>query len=365
MRMKNVIEKARNGEPVNIACIGGSVTEGYLVSRSDCYVNQFYEMFKAQYGKDGGENIKYVNAGMSGTNSAIGWTRYERDVTKALGGNPDIFVVEFAINDYEDQSITKGAALESMIRDVLSLPNQPAVILLFSSNWDWGNLQDLHIPLGNAYELPMVSMRNGITPHIKNGDIAVDDFFLSDHDHPTALGHKLMAEALMYCVDTIDKETAAETDITLPDTPVITGGLNYQGMNAIYQGDALPDGLTLTLGSFTAVDTATGGFEYNEKPKYPANWKRDTASNDPFVIEVNCKNMLLVYKSADGYGKADIYLDGEKIQTVDGSQGGGWDNAVAALLFNNEVSENHKIEIRMADDNEAKGFTIFAFSYTE
>lgn len=365
-RMKNVIEKARNGELVNIVCIGGSVTEGYLVAPNDnCYVNQFYRMFKAQYGKDDGANVKFANAGMSGTNSAIGWTRYERDVTKVLGGNPDIFIIEFAINDYEDISITNGAALESMVRDVLSLPNQPAIILLFSSNWDWGNMQDHHIPIGNTYELPMVSIHNSLKLHIENGDIAKEDFFLSDNDHPTSYGHKIMADALMYCVDKIDKESISENDISLPDKPVIINGINYQGMKTMYQGDMLPDNLKLSLGSFTEVDVTTGTYEYNGKSKYPTNWRRDKTFNEPFVIEVNCKNMILVYKSAESYGEADIYLDGIKIKTIDASKGGAWDNAVATLLFNDSEPMNHKIEIMMANGSETKSFTIYAFSYTE
>ncbi|MDR1689270.1 MAG: SGNH/GDSL hydrolase family protein [Clostridiales bacterium] len=358
-RLKKVLEKARGGEQVNIACIGGSVTEGYLTPENENYVSRFYEMFKSEYGN---ENINYVNAGMSGTNSAIGLTRYERDVTNALDANPDIFIVEYAINDFEDAEITRGAALESMIRDVLLLPNSPAVILLFSTNLDFGNMQDAHIPIGEAYGLPMVSME-GITAHIKSGVISAGDFFLSDHDHPTSNGHKIMAESLMYCLRRIDKEPLAE-QILLPDEPVTPDGLKYQGMTAVYQGNMLPEGLKLDTGSFTEIDGETNTYTFSAKPKYPANWKRDISSNNPFVVEVNCKNMLLIYKSSANCGEAEVYIDGKKTLTVDGSFGGGWNNAVAVLLFNDEIPAEHTTIIKMAEESEAKEFTILAFAYT-
>ncbi len=364
VRVKSVIEKARNGEAVRIACMGGSVTEGYQVSGNECYGSRFHEMFKAEYGKDGGENVSYINAGMSGTNSAIGWTRYDRDVTKALGTHPDLFVIEYAINDFEDMTITNGAALESMVRDVLSLPNRPAVIMLFSTNLDLGNMEESHIPIGEAYGLPMVSME-GLVPYIKDGRMAAEEFFLSDHDHPTANGHKIMAESLMYCLGRMDGEPLAGQDAPLPDKPVKVGGADYQGLQTIYQGDELPEGLTLRTGSFTKVDGATNIYEFNGKPKYPANWMRDVTANNPFVIEVNCKNMLLVYKSSGGSGKANVYLDGKRIKTIDGSWGGGWNNAVVDLLFNDKSPADHTVRIEMAKGYEARGFTILAFGYAK
>ncbi len=354
-RVKDVLERARNGEPVNIACMGGSVTEGYLTEPENNYVSVFGKMFGDTYG----DNVRYVNAGMGGTNSAVGWARYERDVTEALGGNPDIFVIEYAINDFEDKYITKGAAYESMVRHVLSLPNRPAVILLFCMNLDLGNMQETYIPLGTAYGLPMITME-GIASHVDSGDIAAEDYFMDDHDHPNDSGHIITAESLMYCLDVMDKEPLSEEDPALPAVPVIEGGADYQEMVALCHGGELPPGIMLSEGSFTEDDGNTMTFWFDDTPKYPTNWKHVKTSNEPFVIEANCKNMLLVYKSSHVSGNAEVYLDGEPLKTVDGRSGGGWDNAVAVLLFNDEVPADHRLEIKMAPGHEGRDFTILA-----
>ena len=87
--------------------------------------------------------------------------RFDRDVLRE-GERPDIVVIEFAVNDEGDE--TKGVCYESLVRKVLKLPWKPAVVLLFSvfAN-DW-NLQERLRPVGDLYDLPMVSILNAVTP---------------------------------------------------------------------------------------------------------------------------------------------------------------------------------------------------------
>lgn len=60
-RLKKVIEKARNGEDVYLAAIGGSITEGAgATSYTEGYAYQFFQQFKELYGVDGGDNIHEV-----------------------------------------------------------------------------------------------------------------------------------------------------------------------------------------------------------------------------------------------------------------------------------------------------------------
>ncbi len=64
---------------------------------------------------------------------------------------PDIIVIEFAVNDEGDE--TKGDCYESLVRKAVKLPWKPAVSLLFSvfAN-DW-NLQERLKPVGLRYDL--------------------------------------------------------------------------------------------------------------------------------------------------------------------------------------------------------------------
>ena len=106
---------------------------------------------------------------MGGTPSELGMIRFDRDVLRD-GQQPDIVVIEFAVNDEGDE--TKGDCYESLVRKVLNLPWKPAVILLFSvfAN-DW-NLQDRLSPVGKLYDLPMVSVLDAVSPQfaLKNDE---------------------------------------------------------------------------------------------------------------------------------------------------------------------------------------------------
>ena len=124
-RLDQVLRKLSDGEQVTIAAIGGSVTEGAGASNTqDCYVSRFISGLQERYPD---ADIQYVNAGVGGTPSTLGVIRYERDVTQALGCDPDLVLVEFAVNDYEEP--TGGRAYESLVRNILLKDNEPAVLL--------------------------------------------------------------------------------------------------------------------------------------------------------------------------------------------------------------------------------------------
>lgn len=82
----------------------------------------FPEAFSAK------NNVKFIKAGVGGTPSELGMIRFDRDVLRD-GQQPDIVVIEFAVNDEGDE--TKGDCYESLVRKVLNLPWKPAVVLLF------------------------------------------------------------------------------------------------------------------------------------------------------------------------------------------------------------------------------------------
>ena len=67
-------------------------------------------------------------------------------------------------------------------------------------------------------------------------------------------------------------------------------------------------------------------------------------------IKVSCNKFLVVYKLSKNShtGKADIFVDGKKIKTVNGYDKDGWNNARIVLAINEEAKKVHTIEIRMA-----------------
>ncbi len=362
-RMQKAVKKAQAGEPVRIACLGGSITEGAGASdvNKTCYAYKFYEMFKAKYGKDDGSNIQYCNAGMSGTPSSIGWVRYQRDVITELDGEePDILIVEFAVNDADDK--TYGKAYESIVRHALSQDNEPAVMLLFSvfQSGIW-NLQERFIPIGNDYQLPMVSMKNAIKSKIEKRLLTTRTYWSQDGWHPVDFGHKLMADCLMNCVDQAVNAAQAEA-VAIPEEATI--GKEYDTLEPIFKG-SMPADVVVNAGGFSENDTTAGTFNYTKKNKFPSNWKHSATSGaTEFSMDVTCKNMLMIFKySSDKTlaGKADVYVDGVKKATCDSYNSGAWNNPWCIEVFNETTAKKHKITVKMAAGSEAKEFTIFGF----
>lgn len=361
-RMKNIIEKAQNGEDVTIAYIGGSITEGASATQNDkCYAYQSYRYFKETFGKDGGDNVKFINAGMGGTPSALGVIRYERDVTSNGQVKPDIVFIEFAVNDYQEP--TNGAAYESLVRNVLNVPNQPAVVLLFSVFQSKWNMQDVYIPIGNYYNLPMISIKDAVVPELESGRITDDEFF-ADIYHPTDYGHSIMTDCIKYFFSTANSEAIADTDIIIPTTAKV--GKYFEGI-MMFDSSTMDDNVTVTPGGFGESDSQLVKFATGQL-SFPNNWKYDSTNGaDSFKMTLKCKNLMLVYKSCGNgiFGTADIYIDGKMETSLDSTQGGGWNNPLTAVLINEETAKDHTIEIKMADGNEDKEFTIMAFGYTK
>jgi lysophospholipase L1-like esterase len=354
-RMKKVFDKAAEGEEITIAVIGGSITEGYnATATEDSWPSLAARGFRELFAPGDGSNVHLVNAGMAGTPSTLGMIRYKRDVLDRSPTPPDLVIVEFAVNDGDDE--TGGAAFESLVLDMLTAPNKPAVILLFSVAQTRWNLQERLIPVGERYGLPMISLK----------DAGVPETFFADQYHPSDYGHRIMADCIIGCLKKIATEDKSETDISLDPPPVI--GRQFTGIKMI-DAAHIPVGVTIEPGSFTSKDTALGSFKYDTKRMtFPDNWcRKNTADGKPFTLTLTCRNLVLVYKrtSAAAWGSANIYIDGQLSDMAAGSVSGGWDNPWTTVLIDEAEPAEHTIEIRMTEESARKNFTILAFGYSD
>lgn len=364
-RMRKAIARAREGKDIAVAFIGGSITEGYNASSSEeCYAKLAWDEIRRRYGKGNGDNVAYLNAGMSGTPSTLGMIRYERDVTAKLGKLPDIVFVEFAVNDGDDP--TAGAAFESLVLNILNADNKPAVVLLFGVFQSRWNLQDRLIPIGMRYGLPMISVRDALVPALETEALSDEDFF-SDLYHPNDYGHRLMADCIVNYLNALDAASPSPSDAPIPDSAEI--GNQFVGIRMISAND-IPPGVTINPGSFSGTDSAIGIFD-REVPvhTFPENWhRREGAGTGDFTMEITCRNLVIVYKrspDAEAFGAVDAIVDGESVDSLDGAPGNSWNNPYCAVLIDADASARHTVRIAMDADSRDKAFTIMAFGYTE
>ncbi|MDE7300250.1 MAG: SGNH/GDSL hydrolase family protein, partial [Lachnospiraceae bacterium] len=359
-RIKKVLEKARNGEEVLLAYIGGSITEGANASDATCYVTKSYDGFVELTGTEAAGNVSYVNAGLGGTSSALGVMRYDRDIVELTGKKPDIVFIEFSVNDWQEP--TKGEAFESLIRRVYGEENEPAVVLVFAvfkSRW---NMQSEYIPLGKLYRLPMISILDAVVPALDKEHTLDEDIFFSDIYHPTQYGHKIMADCITYMFEKLD---AAEADEPYVMPEKSWNGDTYE-KTALIDSARLDAVSELSAGGFSEVDGALGTYRYGKKPKtFPDNWMHTADSGDEaFRMTLTCGGLLMAYKQSSDkkFGSVDVYVDGEFVMKVDGYSEGGWNNPVPVQIIRGREQKEHTVEIRMSEGSEDKAFSILAFA---
>lgn len=360
LRLKKVIERAGQGEPITIATIGGSVTEGSTASSYRlCWAKLFADGFAKTYGADGGKDITLVNSGVAGTSSTFGYMRYDRDVLarvpkKDPDGYPDLAVIEYAVNDWEEA--TGFRCYESMVRQILEQPNGAAVILLFTvTNKDW-NMQDAHRKIGERYDLPMVSIRDGISPHLDK-DMPKETFFF-DEFHPNDTGHRILADAVLRLIADAAGQETAEADVNLDAAPVY--GTDFLGLRTIY-GDSEPEGITVERGGFSKSDAGT----FKNTPVGQVCGKRNfyhdkAGGTEPLKITGVFRKCVVAWKATGdtNFGTAEVLIDGKVVRTVGNK--GGWGQSEYALVLDAQEAAEHTLEIRVTDDS--KRFTVTAVS---
>ena len=339
-RIHAAIDKARRGEQVTIAYLGGSITEGALAQpqATRCYAylsaQEFVERFMADK-----KQLKYVNAGISGTPSVLGITRLEQDV---LSKKPDIVFVEFAVND--NNQTPYRIVYESMIRKLLTSETKPAVILIFTFTENGYSCQPHMQQVGKQYDLGMISVKDAVQPQITMGNMTWRDYS-SDYTHPNSAAHAFIAEMIGYF------DQAAETPAEPWEMPQESRyGDFWETLENVRQDDAR----ITTMGSF--VWGPDRCYSYKMGFKHLAA----VGGTEPMVIQADCRRMTVAFKQEkDGNrGKCEIWVDGKKMITLPGRADNAWGNIVSEIIQLSIQTEPHTIEFRMAEGDEYKNFTV-------
>lgn len=339
-RLANVMKKAQNGEKITIGMIGGSITQGTgAKSSQENYAFRTMAWWVKAF-PEAANKLDYVNAGIGATGSYIGVHRAERDL---LSKKPDVVVVEFSVNDTDP--VRDLQSYDSLVRRILEQDNDPAVILLFMTQDNGTSLVETHKQIGYAYDLPMISYKNAVMPEIAAGTFTWADIS-PDNIHPNTNGHGIAAELLWNYFNSVyaDLDNIATDDLGFDAAPVSDD--RYKSPQ-ILAADAI-------------TPTECEGFAETElHQSFPHAWHTDTAGS--ITYEVAAQNIgILYYRTIDGKsGQYDVYVDGEKVKTLDGNFENGWGNyAEAAEVYVSEGSMPHTVTVKMADGSTAEGFGI-------
>lgn len=365
-RLMDVVNKAKAGEDVNICYIGGSITQGAGATpiNEECYARKSFLGFKKLMG--GGDNIHFVKAGVGGTPSELGMIRFDRDVLRDGTVEPDLLVVEFAVNDEGDE--TKGNCFESLVRRALKLPSQPAVMLMFSVFSDDYNLQDRLAPVGFRYDLPMASVKDAVVPQFYDRDkrILTKHQYFYDMFHPTNLGHTIMADCLINIMEkAIAGEAPAEYDPRLDEAPAI--GNTFDDVILVDKKDNT-DLVSVQPGGFVYTDDFLQSVEMDMDlkltPEFPYNWMYDggQGSTEDFEMDVECKALVIVMKDSGEVdaATAKVYVDGKFVRDLD-PYVNRWCHCNPLIVIDEPVTGKHHVKVVVDKDDVRNKFTILGF----
>jgi len=369
-RLKEAFKRARNGEDVAITFIGGSITQGAGSNpiNKECYTYKTYEGFNKLLNPKG--NVTYVKAGVGGTPSELGMIRVDKDLIKFGQVEPDIVVIEFAVNDAGDE--TGGDCYEGLVRRCLNMKKKPAVVLLFSVFVDDYNLEERLVPIGKYYNLPMVSIKSAVTKQFylkkEDGRVIGKNAFFYDRYHPANIGHTIMADCLIKLFERADKE-----DVTAGEKSDGTKkALRSNDFEEIHLIDRTHNehGAIIDPGSFTETDNNLQFCQMDESiessPQFPDNWARFGKGNDPFKMKIKCRTLLIVYKDSHSKdeGDADVFVDGKMVRTINPREIG-WIHCNPFVIIREKEVKEHEVEIRMHKGFEDKNFTILGFGVAD
>lgn len=188
-RINRVFKKARNGEPITVAFLGGSITQGCLSSvHETCYAYLTYDWFVKNFSSS---NVTYVNAGIGGTTSQYGVARVENHV---LSKNPDMVFVEFSVNDSDIDFFKE--TYEGLIRRIYNYECAPAIMIIHNIKYDDGvSAERIHHELAEYYKIPSVSMKSTIYKQMLDEGFHYNEI-TADGLHPNDKGHKMVSDII-------------------------------------------------------------------------------------------------------------------------------------------------------------------------
>ncbi len=341
-RMKRVLDKAARGEDITVAFIGGSITYGHRVKKEQCFATLFTQWLSQQYKV----KVNCVNAGINGTPSILGNLRADRDV---LCHDPDLVVVEFAVNDVGDDCCKNS--YESLIFRLLEYKTEPAVVLLFTITRNGYTCQPWMSQIGQHYNLPMVSVPDSVWKEIEAGRLTYDDYS-NDKTHPNEKGHIWIADFLKNCIQKINDAKSETEPYTIPKKPFY---------KRYYKELTMYNALTLE-----AADAGNWIHGFEGLDKFQDGWSYEPGANDkPLTFtDADCRMIFVIYRmvpdSNKEFGAVDVKIDGKYVKTIYAVSKDGINNPATCICLETGEKATHTITFEAKKGYEDKRFEILA-----
>lgn len=232
IRLQNFFAKMRRGENVTVVALGGSITTGFSANpaASNGWAGRTGSWL-VDLGKQNGSTVTFLNQGVSGTDSAFAIARLDDHV---INKNPDLLLLEFAMNDQWLDTKTRKRTYESIIRKTLE-KTDAAILVLFVNERKapYPSNQAEQQKICEYYGLPYVSWKESL--FAENKAASFEPFFDGEETvHPNTKGHENIAHFMTEKLNSVWTALPADSDIpsVTRDLPAVLSDKGFE--NAAY-----------------------------------------------------------------------------------------------------------------------------------
>lgn len=360
--LTNTLAKIKNGEELNIAFMGGSITDGTGSTnpKQKGWPRLLCNWIESEYNVKVNENRKSIG----GTGSYLGSMRFSAEVVAKEEDIPDILFIEFAINDaylsYSYDQCVRYA--ESIVREAYKV--NPKVEIIFVLSFDKGlatsDFEQLraHRAVAEKYGLASIKIGDDFYRIVSEKGGKVADY-LDDSVHPNDAGYEIYAEIITgRFAELITAAEKAHAD---------SGKNDYVCENKKLPETAMSNYFTNpTLVYAKAIDrSASTGWKYNSKmfswvatSRFPG-YVSASSRNSKLVFEFEGTEFGMVYHMRQDMGTVSIYIDGNYVTDVSGYLD--YSNPREAVIAENLKKGKHIVEIVLKNNS---NFEIGALLYS-
>lgn len=346
-RLVKAIKKLQANEETTVVFLGGSITHGTSAGDDLCYAKLTADKLQAEFPE---AKLNYINAGIGATDSLYGLARADDDV---LSKNPDIVFVDFSVNDTTEFTDIYKESYAALLKKIWSSPSAPAIVALVMTEDNGTSMQEVHGEIAKAFDIPMVSYHDAVLSVIDNGSIAWTDIS-DDNIHPNVEGHALLSDIVMNYLQSVidDADNISDEEYDFSDN---------SEYGTKYKND------TLFMLTTNSEPKNLGGFEKaeNNRTRFAPPWQiRSTdgqfADTDAIEFEFDGTGVSVMFVTQGKHGaKADVYVDGELVKTVDSAITDGRSTSVSVEEISSGLAAGtHTIKIAPVSAEESVNFYL-------
>ena len=360
--LTNTLAKIKNGEELNIAFIGGSITDGTgsTNSKQKGWPRLVCNWLEEEYGVKVNENRKSIG----GTGSYLGAMRFSTEVVAKESDIPDLLFIEFAVNDsyleYTYDQCVKYT--ESIVREAYEV--NPNVEIIFVLSFDKGlatsDFETLraHRAVAEKYGLAAIKIGEDFYKIVSEKGGSVSDY-LDDSVHPNDAGYEIYAQIitgkLAELINAAEKEHAQSGSA---DYLCTAKKLPKTAMSNYFKNPTLVYAKAIDRSASTGWKYVSKMFSWVATSRFPGYVTAST-QNSKLVFEFEGSEFGMVYHMRQDMGTVSISIDGKQIANISGYLS--YSNPREAVIAENLEYGKHTVEILLKNNS---NFEIGALLYS-